>query len=97
MWLPKTIKVDLTSSIPEEMYDKIATEEDAIDTAALKEWLKRKRHPIVEKYWKNGEPVPVVTPGPGEMWPGDEGYTPIAEDVATVEGAEEEKDGVTVL
>ena len=95
--MPKTIKVDLTSSIPEELYDKIATEEDAIDAAALKEWLKQKRHPIVEKYWRNGEPVPVVTPGPGDMWPGDEGYTPVTEDVATAEGEEEESGGVTVL
>ena len=97
VWLPKTIKVDLTSSIPEELYDKIATEEDAIDPATLKEWLKGKRHPIVEKYWRNGEPVPIALPGPGDMWPGDEGYTPVMEDVAAAENEEEEKGGVVVL
>lgn len=84
MWMPKTIKLDLVSSIPEEIYDKIATEEDALNPIDLRQFLKSKKHPITERYWKNGEPVPVDLPGAGEMWPGDQDYSPVAEAVGDV-------------
>lgn len=79
VWMPKTIKPDLAGTIPEELYDKIATEEDAVDPKDLKEYLKRVKHPIVAKFWKNGEPVPVEMAAPGEMYPGDEDYSPLPE------------------
>jgi acetyl-CoA decarbonylase/synthase complex subunit beta len=72
VWMPKTLKLEVADVIPEEVYDKIATEEDCIDTAELKDFLLQKKHPIVEKYWKNGEPQPLEVPFPGEDWP-DEG------------------------
>lgn len=97
VWMPKTIKTDLAGSIPEEAYSKIATEEDAIDTADLKAWLKKVGHPIVEKYWKNGEPVPVLTPAPGTMWPGDEEYKPVEDGLDLGGDDVVDKEGVTRL
>jgi acetyl-CoA decarbonylase/synthase complex subunit beta len=66
--MPKTLKLEVADSIPEEVYEKIATEEDCVDPLELKDFLKQKKHPIVEKYWKNGEPVPLEIPFPGEDW-----------------------------
>jgi hypothetical protein len=95
--MPKTVKVDLATAIPEEVYDKIATEEDAIDVADLKAWLKKVKHPIVEKFWKDGEPVPLAVPPPGKMWPGDEDYLPVAAAISVAADGVEESDGVVVL
>ena len=69
VWISKTLKEEAADAIPEEVYDKLATEEDTIDPQELKEFLRQKQHPIVEKYWKDGEPVPIELPGPGEDWP----------------------------
>lgn len=69
VWISKTLKEEAADAIPEEIYDKLATEEDTIDPQELKEFLRQKQHPIVEKYWKDGEPVPIELPGPGEDWP----------------------------
>lgn len=63
------MKLEVADVIPEEVYDKIATEEDCIDPEDLKRFLKEKKHPIVEKFWKNGEPVSQEVPLPGEDWP----------------------------
>ena len=68
VWVPKELKVEIADSIPEEVYDKIATEEDAIDPADLEKWLREKKHPIVEKYWKDGKPVPLNVPLPNQPW-----------------------------
>ncbi|MEK7847441.1 MAG: CO dehydrogenase/CO-methylating acetyl-CoA synthase complex subunit beta [Chloroflexota bacterium] len=72
VWMPKTLKLEVADVVPEEVYDKIATEEDCIDTAELKDFLIKKKHPIVEKFWKNGEPHPLEVPLPGEDWPNAE-------------------------
>jgi acetyl-CoA decarbonylase/synthase complex subunit beta len=74
VWMPKTVKEEVAESIPEEVYDKIATEEDAIDPEELKEWLRKKGHPIVRKFWSQtgGEPDPLVLPQPSEPWPESE-------------------------
>jgi len=58
VWAPKELKAELADTIPEEVYDKIATEEDAQEPVALKEFLTKKKHPVVEKFWKDGEPAP---------------------------------------
>ena len=71
VWITKDLKEKLADTIPETHYKLIPTEEDTIDQAELKEILKERKHPIVEKYWKNGEPVPLELPGPGEPWPED--------------------------
>ena len=69
VWMPKSLKLELADVIPEEVYEKIATEEDCIEPQDLKRFLKEKKHPIVEKRWKNGEPQPLEIPLPGEDWP----------------------------
>ncbi|MFC1944217.1 CO dehydrogenase/CO-methylating acetyl-CoA synthase complex subunit beta [Chloroflexota bacterium] len=69
VWAPKDVKMEIADSIPEEVYDKIATEEDCIDPTELEAFLSEKKHPIVEKYWKDGKPVPLDLPMPGEDWP----------------------------
>jgi acetyl-CoA decarbonylase/synthase complex subunit beta len=68
VWIPKDIKLEVADAIPEEVYDKIATEEDAIDPADLEAWLREKKHPVVEKYWKDGRPDPLRIPLPGQPW-----------------------------
>ena len=71
VWVPKTVKEEIAESIPEEIYDKIATEEDALDPDELKEWLRKKGHPIVRKFWSQtgGEPDPITVPPPSHAWP----------------------------
>lgn len=69
VWMPADMKQEVAEYIPEEVYDKIATEQDTIDPMELKEFLKKVGHPIVEKYWKDGEPVPLEVPPPGGEWP----------------------------
>ena len=71
VWMPADLKREVAEYIPEEIYDKIATEEDTTDPMELKEILKKKGHPIVEKFWKNGEPQPLKVPLPGEDWAED--------------------------
>ncbi len=50
IWLPSEVKEKMKDYIPEELYDKIATEDDVTDIAALKEFLKEKEHPVVERW-----------------------------------------------
>lgn len=68
VWMPKTLKLEVADAIPEEVYEKIATEEDAIDPAQLEEFLRQKKHPVVEKFWKEKKPQPLAVPLPGEDW-----------------------------
>jgi len=69
VWIPKEYKKLMADVIPEEIYDKLATEEDALNQKELKEFLVKVNHPIVEKFWKDGEPQPLTLPKPGEDWP----------------------------
>ena len=69
VWMPADLKQEVAEYIPEEIYDKIATEQDTIDLVELKEFLKKVGHPIVEKFWKDGEPQPLNVPLPGADWP----------------------------
>ncbi|MDI6776597.1 MAG: hypothetical protein QMD03_05050 [Syntrophales bacterium] len=62
------IKLEVADVIPEEVYDKIATEEDVVDPADLEVWLREKKHPVVEKYWKDSKPVPLKIPMPNHPW-----------------------------
>ena len=74
VWMPKTVKEEVADAIPEELFDKIATEEDAIDPDELREWIRKKDHPVVRKYWSQtgGEPDPLTLPPPSEPWPESE-------------------------
>ncbi|MHC1584839.1 MAG: CO dehydrogenase/CO-methylating acetyl-CoA synthase complex subunit beta, partial [Candidatus Syntropharchaeia archaeon] len=47
VWMPKELKERVKDGIPEDLYDKIATEEDATDVESLKNFLKEKNHPVV--------------------------------------------------
>jgi len=48
VWMPKELKEKVLKYIPEDMRDKIATEEDAKTIDELKEFLKRVDHPVVK-------------------------------------------------
>ena len=49
VWLPKELKERVKDAIPAELYDKIATEEDAKTTDELIKFLKEKEHPCAER------------------------------------------------
>jgi len=69
VWMPKDLKLEVGDAIPEEVYEKIATEEDCLDPDELLSFLQEKKHPIVSKFWVDGEPQPVRLPRPSEPWP----------------------------
>jgi acetyl-CoA decarbonylase/synthase complex subunit beta len=48
VWMPKDLKERILNYIPEEMRDKIATEEDAKTLDELKEFLRKVDHPVVK-------------------------------------------------
>lgn len=50
VWLPKSLKERVLDAIPEELRDKIATEEEAVDLESLKEFLKKVDHPVVSRW-----------------------------------------------
>ncbi|MCI2425985.1 CO dehydrogenase/CO-methylating acetyl-CoA synthase complex subunit beta [Candidatus Acetothermia bacterium] len=47
VWMPKKVKERVKDSIPPEIFDKIATEEDVNDVDALAEFLARVEHPVM--------------------------------------------------
>ncbi len=49
VWMPKTLKERVKDAIPPELYDKIATEEDASTIDELKKFLLEKEHPVAER------------------------------------------------
>ena len=49
IWLPKEIKDSLTDFIPEELRDKISTEEDASSIKEIRRFLREGGHPIMER------------------------------------------------
>lgn len=58
VWMPSMLKQKVLESIPAELKDKIATDEDVKDVEALKNFLKEKDHPIVKKWVVEEEEVP---------------------------------------
>lgn len=50
VWMPKALKDKVVESIPDEIRDAIATEEDAADIESLKSFLQEKKHPIVDTW-----------------------------------------------
>lgn len=54
VWMPKRLKERVKEGIPEEMFGKIATEDDVSDLDGLRRWLLEKEHPVV-KLWKREE------------------------------------------
>jgi acetyl-CoA decarbonylase/synthase complex subunit beta len=49
VWLPKEIKDSLEDFIPEDIKDKIPTEEDASSLKEIRSFLEEKGHPIMER------------------------------------------------
>jgi acetyl-CoA decarbonylase/synthase complex subunit beta len=49
VWLPKEIKESLQEYIPEDMWDKIPTEEDVSGLKEIRSFLEDKGHPIMER------------------------------------------------
>ena len=49
IWLPKEIKESLSEFIPEELFDKISTEEDASSIKEIRRFLRESEHPIMER------------------------------------------------
>ncbi len=56
VWMPSSIKDRVHAFIPEDMVDKIATEQDVADISQLKDFLQSKGHPIVAT-WRTAEEV----------------------------------------
>jgi len=48
VWMSKGLKERVKAGIPEEMYNKIATQDDANDIASLKAFLIKVGHPVVD-------------------------------------------------
>ncbi len=58
VWMPKMLKDKVLNDIPEDIRDKIATEEDATDVDSLRTFLKEKDHPILERWVEEEEEAP---------------------------------------
>ncbi|WP_407356611.1 CO dehydrogenase/CO-methylating acetyl-CoA synthase complex subunit beta [Methanolobus sp. WCC5] len=58
VWMPKLLKDKVFNDIPEDIRDKIATEEDATDVEGLRTFLKEKDHPILQRWVEEEEEVP---------------------------------------
>ena len=54
VWMPKALKERVKDAIPKELYDKIATEEDAKDIESLRKFLIERQHPVTKR-WKKEE------------------------------------------
>jgi acetyl-CoA decarbonylase/synthase complex subunit beta len=50
VWVPAEVKERVKDAIPEELFDKIATEKDVSSVEELKTFLKEKQHPVVERW-----------------------------------------------
>jgi acetyl-CoA decarbonylase/synthase complex subunit beta len=55
VWMPDDIKDRIKEFIPEETIPKIATENDVTSLDELKDWLRDKDHPIVERWVEEPE------------------------------------------
>ncbi len=50
VWMPIEIKEKIRSFIPEEVYDKIATEKDVSTIPELKDFLVTRQHPVIRRW-----------------------------------------------
>ena len=57
IWMPKEIKDSLTEFIPEELIEKIPTEEDAGSIKEIRRFLRENEHPIMERLKQAKEEV----------------------------------------
>lgn len=66
VWIPKSVKDRVPDAFPDGFAEKVATEENVTDIESLKAFLKKKDHPVVQR-WKEAPPteVPEVIPVKG--------------------------------
>lgn len=62
VWIPDNIKNRVKDFIPTDVVDKIATEKDVENILQLKDFLKRKVHPVVEKWVTEEEDMEEAVP-----------------------------------
>ncbi|MEE8569560.1 MAG: CO dehydrogenase/CO-methylating acetyl-CoA synthase complex subunit beta [Candidatus Bathyarchaeia archaeon] len=62
VWIPDNIKNRVKDFIPTDVVDKIATEKDVENILQLKDFLKRKVHPVVEKWVVEEEDMEEAVP-----------------------------------
>jgi acetyl-CoA decarbonylase/synthase complex subunit beta len=55
VWMPKMLKDKIFQDMPEDIREKIATEDDAKDIDSLRSFLKEKNHPILERWVEEEE------------------------------------------
>ncbi|MBN2110895.1 MAG: CO dehydrogenase/CO-methylating acetyl-CoA synthase complex subunit beta [Methanosarcinaceae archaeon] len=68
VWMPKLLKDKVYDDIPEEIRDKVATEEDVADVESLKAFLKERNHPVLERWVEEEEEeVPEEEKAPGTL------------------------------
>jgi len=58
VWVPKKVKERVHDFIPEDVVDKIPTEEDVSSVDELKRFLEEKNHPVVERWKALAEAAP---------------------------------------
>jgi len=66
VWIPEEIRDRIKEYMPEDMIPKIATEKDVETLDQLKEWLKDRGHPIVDK-WKEEPAVEAAPAAPQQQ------------------------------
>lgn len=64
LWMPKEVKESLVEFIPEELYGKIPTEEDAESIKDIRRFLRENEHPIMERLKKSKESAAEVEEEP---------------------------------
>jgi acetyl-CoA decarbonylase/synthase complex subunit beta len=62
VWLPKEVKERVKDFVPQEIVDKIATEENAQNVDSLKSFLKEKDHPVVARWVAEAAAVEEAVP-----------------------------------
>ncbi|MGP8321098.1 MAG: CO dehydrogenase/CO-methylating acetyl-CoA synthase complex subunit beta [Methanosarcinaceae archaeon] len=55
VWMPKNLKDKVLNDIPEDIVDKVATQEDVTDLESLKAFLIEKKHPVLERWVEEEE------------------------------------------
>jgi len=69
VWVPKEVKEKVKDFIPNDIIDKIATEEQAKSIDELKAFLKEKNHPIVAKWVTEETPATATATTEDESMP----------------------------
>lgn len=60
IWMPKEIKDSLTEYIPQDLIEKIPTEEDASSIKEIRKFLRENEHPIMDRLKESKAPVEEV-------------------------------------